>query len=108
MPLIRALDDPEQLLGERLGRFRASLNESQSERFRSTSLRDVKNFIITVQRDQDSKKSLMNFSRLHSFLVAMSQFVEVYESMDMGHPELSCFIWGPLRSILGVSIIDST
>ena len=100
--------DPEQLLVEHLDRFKTNLTELQSERFLSTSLRDVKNFIITVQRDQEGKKSLMNFSRLQCFLVAINQFIEVCEAMNLGRPELSCFIWGPSRFILGVSGSDFT
>lgn len=103
MTSIMATDELHQLLEPRVTRFRGLLSEQQIMAFDRTSIVDVKRHIIAMQRNQDQKKTLMDLSRLQAFIEAMSQFSVVCEDVEMGRPELSCFIWGPLMFILRVS-----
>lgn len=101
---------PEHILEEALADFKSTLCEHQVleyqlEKFVDTTARDVKSDILQIQHAREQDKSLMNLSRLESFVTAFEQFNEVCEAMELGNPELSCFIWGPPRFILQVRYI---
>jgi hypothetical protein len=101
------MDSAEQILEDALEGFRSSITDRQMERFAITTLRDVKLTIIAIQSDGEKSKSLMNFTRLSAFLDAFEQFDGVCRAMDIENPDISAFIWGPLRFILDVGVAFS-
>lgn len=93
---------PEAILDKALGQFKSTLSEYLLEKFTGTTARDVKIDVIHIQNARENDKSLMNLSRLASFVRAFEQFDDVCQAMRLDNPELSFFIWGPSRTIFQV------
>jgi molecular chaperone GrpE (heat shock protein) len=84
-----------------LAEFKKSLPPKELENFQVTTLADVRESIIRIQRDQEELKRMMNMTRLESFLEAMEQFGKVIE-VFVNASNFVAFVWGPMKLILQV------
>jgi molecular chaperone GrpE (heat shock protein) len=82
-----------------LAEFKKSLPPKELENFQVTTLADVRESIIRIQRDQEELKRMMNMTRLESFLEAMEQFGKVIE-VFVNASNFVAFVWGPMKLIL--------
>jgi uncharacterized protein YpuA (DUF1002 family) len=69
--------------------------------FTFTKFNDVRNTVLRIQNDLDHLKSMMNLTRIQSFLEAMEQFSKVTE-VFLNVSNFLCFIWGPMKYLLQV------
>ncbi|PVH69331.1 hypothetical protein DL98DRAFT_625565, partial [Cadophora sp. DSE1049] len=79
--------------------FKTSLNTKQIQNFEFTTLDDVRQTAIRIQSEQDRTKSLMNMTRLMSFLEAMEQFGNVI-GVFVNASSFLPFVWGPMKFLL--------
>lgn len=91
-----------------LDNFKKRLSPKELADFEITSLKDVREVVARIQKEQESVKQMMNMPRIQSFLEAMKQFgniVEVY----LNASQFVAFVWGPVKFLLQVrqSISDS-
>jgi molecular chaperone GrpE (heat shock protein) len=85
-----------------LSDFKKRLTPKELEDFQITTLQDVRETALRIQRDQEIVKKMMNMTRIESFLEAMDQFSKVIE-VFLNASMFVAFIWGPLKFILQVS-----
>jgi hypothetical protein len=83
-------------------RFKNHLTPKELTSFQFSTLEDVQSVIARIQDEQGNQKSMMDFSRIQSFLEAMGQFGEVIE-VFLNASELVGFVWGPVKFVLQVS-----
>jgi hypothetical protein len=60
-------------------KFRARLSGDKLTDFQSTTYEQLVHEILRIQHEQESRKSMLNFSRIQSFLEAMDQFGKTIE-----------------------------
>src|SRR5436190_13675044 len=82
-------------------RFKNHLTQKELIDFQFSTLEDVQRLIARIQDEQGSRKAMMNFSRIQSFLEAMGQFGEVIE-VFLNTSEFVAFVWGPVKFMLQV------
>lgn len=85
-----------------LKKFQARLTSSEQDNFECTTLEDVQREILKIQHRQESLKSMVNMSRIQSFVEAMGQFGKVIEVFSNASPFVA-YIWGPIKFILQVN-----
>jgi len=83
--------------------FKATLNARQIKNFQFTTLNDVRRTALQIQSEQDQTKSLMNMTRLQSFLEAMEQFGKVI-GVFVNASSFVAFVWGPMKFLLLVCL----
>ena len=83
--------------------FKAALNSRQIQKFQFTTLDDVRRTVLQIQSEQDQTKSLMNMTRLQSFLEAMEQFGKVI-GIFVNASSFVAFVWGPMKFLLLVCL----
>jgi hypothetical protein len=93
-----ALEDQFETI---LAAFKAKLNPRELEDFQFTTLNDVREAALQIQKDQENLRTMMNMARLESFLEAMKQFGEVLGVFANANIFVA-FIWGPMKFILQV------
>jgi hypothetical protein len=84
-----------------LADFKRNLTRGELQDFQFVTMKDVRETALHIQRDQENLKTMMNMTRLESFLEAMNQFgkvVEVFGSANI----FVAFVWGPMKFILQV------
>ncbi|KAK7418920.1 hypothetical protein QQX98_003623 [Neonectria punicea] len=101
------MDDPKQVFEAALAEFKARASDRQIASFTATTIQHVQVKIITIQRDQEKAKAMMNFNRFSMFLEALKQFDDVTKALDIGIPDLSAYIWGPTKYILNTAKEDT-
>ncbi|KAH7381988.1 hypothetical protein BKA64DRAFT_584001 [Cadophora sp. MPI-SDFR-AT-0126] len=79
--------------------FKKSLNTKQIQNFQFSTLDDVRQTALEIQNEQDQTKSLMNMTRLESFLEAMDQFGKVI-GVFVNASSFVAFVWGPIKFLL--------
>lgn len=84
-----------------LSSFKNHLTQKELANFQFSTLEEVQSLVARIQAEQGSQKNMMNFTRLQSFLEAMSQFGEVIE-VFLNASEFVAFVWGPLKFVLKV------
>jgi hypothetical protein len=85
-----------------LSNFKKRLTPKEQENFRFVTLNDVRETALRIQKDQEQVKTMMNMSRIESFLEAMDQFGKVIE-VFLNASNFIAFVWGPVKFILQVS-----
>jgi hypothetical protein len=81
--------------------FKSHLTPKERQDFQFVTLNDVRETALSIQREQEHLKTMMNMARLESFLEAMNQFgkvVDVFANANV----IVAFVWGPLKFILQV------
>lgn len=75
-----------------LERFILTLSKDEVEDFRFAKLEDVHKVIGDLQEEQGKRKTMMNMTRIASFLEAMDQFGKVIE-VFLNSTKFLAFIW---------------
>jgi hypothetical protein len=84
-----------------LASFKTRLTPQEQDDFRFATLEDVRKVIDSIQNEQESLKTMMNMSRIQSFLEAMEQFGKVIE-VFLNVSDFVAFVWGPMKFLLQV------
>lgn len=84
-----------------LSSFKKRLTQKEQDDFQFATLEGVRLEMARIQREQASRKEMMNMPRIQSFLEAMEQFGKVIE-VFLNTSEFVAFIWGPVKFILQV------
>ena len=87
-----------------LADFKKNLTAGERQDFQFVTLNDVRETALRIQKDQESLKTMMNMTRLESFLEAMNQFGRVVEVFGNANIFVA-FVWGPMKFILQVIIL---
>ncbi|TID18364.1 C2H2 and C2HC zinc finger [Venturia nashicola] len=82
-----------------LRKCKTRLTPKESKDFSETSLADVQQTILRIQKDQEQLKRATNLTRLRSFLEAMDQLGKTIEVFLNSSPFLA-LVWGPMRFML--------
>ncbi|RAR00183.1 C2H2 domain-containing protein [Stemphylium lycopersici] len=80
-------------------KFRARLKGQDLVNFKNTTFDELCKEILKLQREQERRGTVMNLSRIQSFLEAMNQFGKVIE-IFLNVSEAVAFIWGPMKFLL--------
>ena len=72
---------------------------TQLQEFKETTYDQLCADIIRIQQEQENLKTLVNLSRIHSFLEAMQQFGKVIE-VFLNVSDAIAFLWGPMKFLL--------
>lgn len=75
-----------------LASFKAGLEPSVASRFAKTTIQDLKQEILDIQRKQISQKRLQNMHRLHGVITAMEQYGRVIE-VFLNASDILAFVW---------------
>lgn len=95
------MPSPEEDFLVALNKFKTRLSKDEEAEFQLTSLEDVQNAILRIQKAQSARKEMMNFTRIQSFLEATKQFGAVIE-VFLNTNEFVAFVWGPMKFLLQV------
>lgn len=82
--------------------FKNKLSPQQLADFKDTTYDVLRDQILSIQRDQENNRKIMNLSRVQSCLEAMRQFGQVIE-VFLNVSNVIAFIWGPMKFLLLVS-----
>ncbi|KAI0549688.1 WD40 repeat-like protein [Xylaria curta] len=85
-----------------LKRFKKALPPNLVDEFSVCSLDDVRDICREIQDAHGRNGTLRHMRRLEPFIEAMEQFGKVIE-MFANVNEIVCFIWGPIKFLLGVT-----
>lgn len=85
-----------------LSDFKKRLTPKELNDFEFTTLEDVKKEIGRIQKEQDAFKTMMNMSRIQSFLEGMNELSKIVE-VFLNASNFVAFIWGPLKFLLQVA-----
>ena len=83
--------------------FKRKLNQEQVQNFQFVTLNDVRETALRIQCEQEQTKTLMNMTRIESFIEAMDQFGKVIE-VFLNASSFVAFIWGPMKFLLQVTL----
>jgi hypothetical protein len=98
--------NPQSPFEDILVNFKKHLTTKELEDFEFVTLKDVQVAVLGIQRDQENLKTMMNMTRVQSFLEAMTQFGKVIEVFANAHIFV-CAVWGPMKFILQVRQLKS-
>jgi len=82
--------------------FTRLLSPREQHDFSEARLEHIKWAIFSLQREQESKKSLMNCCRLQNFLEGMGILTKLSGSI-LNVDRYAAYIWGPMKFMLQVS-----
>ncbi|KAF2680197.1 C2H2 domain-containing protein [Lentithecium fluviatile CBS 122367] len=80
-------------------KFKSRLSGERLTEFKSTTYELLVHEIMRIQHEQESKKNMMNFSRIQSCLEAMHQFGKTIE-VFLNVSDAVAFVWGPIKFLL--------
>jgi len=83
-------------------KFKNRLNPTELQKFKGTTLQDVKKTLVDIEKRQETQRELRNLTRIRGFLEAMEQFGRVVEVFT-NSSNMVCFVWGPLKFLLQIS-----
>jgi hypothetical protein len=90
-----------------LTEFKKRLSPAEEAQFVPVkSLDDLELVMRTIQEEQRKSKKAQNLKRIEPFLQAMEQYTKIIE-VFLNASSMLCFIWGPMKFILMVSLIFS-
>ena len=81
--------------------FKKRLTPKEQNDFQFTTLDGVKREIARIQKQQDDLKTMMNMSRIQSFLEGMNELGKVIE-VFLNASNFVAFVWGPVKFLLQV------
>ena len=81
--------------------FKKRLTSKEQNDFQFTTLDGVKREIARIQKEQDDLKTMMNMSRIQSFLEGMNELGKVIE-VFLNASNFVAFVWGPVKFLLQV------
>ncbi|KAF4484481.1 Ankyrin repeat and KH domain-containing protein 1 [Colletotrichum fructicola Nara gc5] len=88
-----------------VNRFKSAVPKALSDQFArdTNTLSSLQDDIRSIQKEQGEGGSLRNMPRLSKFVEAMSQLGQVIE-VFVNANDFVCFIWGPMKFLLGVRL----
>lgn len=89
-------------LDELLIKFKNRLTATELQKFKGTTLQDVKKTLIDIEKRQETQRELRNLTRIRGFLDTMEQFGKVIE-LFTNSSNMVAFVWGPLKFLLQTS-----
>ena len=92
----------EEIFNEAAKSFRARLTSKELSRFQGTTLDDLRRLMLHIQSTQELVKNSMSMRRLERFVGGMSELGNILD-VFLNNGEILCFIWGPVKFLLGVS-----
>lgn len=82
-----------------LTKFKNKLTGTQLSEFQQTTYNQLCAEILRIQQEQENVKTLVNMSRIQSFLEAMEQFGKIIE-VFLNVSDAVAFVWGPMKFLL--------
>jgi hypothetical protein len=79
--------------------FKAQITSEQEEGFSKTSLKDLKEEIVKLQKTQGDVRKVMGLHRIEVFLKTVEQWgkvVDVFANSSI----FVAFVWGPVKFVL--------
>ncbi|KAI0450908.1 hypothetical protein F5B21DRAFT_489170 [Xylaria acuta] len=92
------MDSANKILERSFDSFKDQQPHGLFEKFQQTQLHDLKIKILEIQTSQERRKSMTDFPRIVSFIVAFEGFVETFRLT----PAQTACIWGPVKYVLHV------
>ncbi|OAG44651.1 hypothetical protein AYO21_01141 [Fonsecaea monophora] len=98
------LSKPHRIIGEAARSFESLLSGSDARLFEKTTLADVQEAALAIQRAQADRKSLQNIARLAGLFKSLPAFAAVLQPLC---PEPAClnFLWAPIEQSLQASLV---
>ncbi|KAI0186162.1 hypothetical protein EV127DRAFT_188087 [Xylaria flabelliformis] len=85
-----------------LEHFKQTLPPNLVDKLSVCTLDDVRDICCNIQKEHGLERKLRHMRRLEPFVEAMEQFGKVIEPFTNVN-EIVCFIWGPIKFLLGVA-----
>ena len=82
-------------------RFAATVNPDDKRLFNNTTLKDVRDEALKIERELRARRTQRNLARLGPFLSGLEHYSKVVEVLCNGTPYLS-WIWAPVKLMLMV------
>lgn len=82
--------------------FKKRLTLKEQNDFQFTTLDGVKRELARIQKEQQDLKTMMNMSRIQSFLEGMNELGKVIE-VFLNASNFVAFVWGPVKFLLQVA-----
>lgn len=83
--------------------FKKKLKPEEQAEFKITTLAELEKVAYEVQETQRKSKTARNLKKIEPFLQAMSQYTRIIE-VFLNASSFLCFVWGPMKSMLLVSL----
>jgi hypothetical protein len=90
-------------LSDAFQRFEAKVTPDGSRLFTNTTLADVRDEALSIEKQLRARRTFRNMARLQPFLRGMEQYAKVVEVLCNGTPYLS-WIWAPVKLMLMLSM----
>jgi len=87
-------------------RFAATVTPNDQRIFNNTTLKDVRDEAIQIERQLRARRTQRNMARLEPFLKGVEHYSKVVEVLCNGTPYLS-WIWAPVKLMLMVSSLHA-
>jgi hypothetical protein len=84
----------------------ALLSDKERDDFKEVHVEHVKWTVFNIQREKESKKSMMSCQRLKGFLEGMSNLVKISGSL-LDVDRYAAYVWGPMKFMLLVRNVES-
>jgi hypothetical protein len=88
---------PVTIFHRSLDRFKIGLSDREMEDFELTSLDEVHNVVLEIQKEHASERRMQNMTRIESFLEGMEQYGSVVE-VFLNTSSFLAFVWVSSRS----------
>lgn len=95
----------QEIFQQELEDFKSKLSQRHKDEFAATKLEHVKQKVLSIQRDQERLKNMMNLSRMQLFLEKFGEFDTFCSTTKIwgeDSSEVSALLWGPPLYILKV------
>ncbi|KAH7085093.1 hypothetical protein BKA63DRAFT_10537 [Paraphoma chrysanthemicola] len=90
-------------LEEAFERFASTVTEDDKRLFNDTTLKDVRDGAMQIERQLRARRMQRNMARLDPFLRGMEHYSKVVEVLCNGTPYLS-WIWAPVKLMLMITV----
>jgi len=87
---------------EAFERLKEVVSVTDARSFKSTTLRDVYEAALTIEREQSARRSLRNTRRLKPFLDGLQHYTKCVDTLCNGTPYLP-WIWAPVKLLIQVA-----
>lgn len=76
-----------------LSAFRSRLSPQDISNFQSTTFKDLREEITTIQKEQAQRRGFRNLNKVRPFLNGVEQYSKVIEVFVNAKPSIMAFIW---------------
>ena len=108
MNIFGSLSTPENVFAVAATDFRNGLSEDQRERFQlfDDPCEMIKDLKEHIKRHSKRSRLLAACSRIESFRAAIEPYFKVVDIVVSSHPEWAAIVWGAVRLIFTVSVLE--